>query len=229
MLEKSHKNVSCETCLVREISLFKSLSGDEVTHMDNKKVCSYFKKNQPLFIEGTFPRGVFCIHSGKVKIFTIGESGKEQIIHIAKEGEVVGFRTMFSDEPYKLSATAIEECNICLIKREDFLEYLQKKPELMQSVLKNLSMELGQRAVFIKNMAQKTVRERLAAVLLILDEVYTDEMINLSREDLANYVGTATETVIRLLKEFKDDELIEVHVRKIEILNRNKLEREAGN
>lgn len=229
MLEKSHKNVSCETCLVREISLFKSLSGDEVTHMDNKKVCSYFKKNQPLFIEGTFPRGVFCIHSGKVKIFTIGESGKEQIIHIAKEGEAVGFRTMFSDEPYKLSATAIEECNICLIKREDFLEYLQKKPELMQSVLKNLSMELGQRAVFIKNMAQKTVRERLAAVLLILDEVYTDEMINLSREDLANYVGTATETVIRLLKEFKDDELIEVHVRKIEILNRNKLEREAGN
>lgn len=229
MLEKSHKNVSCETCLVREISLFKSLSGDEVTNMDNKKVCSYFKKNQPLFIEGTFPRGVFCIHSGKVKIFTIGESGKEQIIHIAKEGEVVGFRTMFSDEPYKLSATAIEECNICLIKREDFLEYLQKKPELMQSVLKNLSMELGQRAVFIKNMAQKTVRERLAAVLLILDEVYTDEMINLSREDLANYVGTATETVIRLLKEFKDDELIEVHVRKIEILNRNKLEREAGN
>lgn len=229
MLEKSHKNVSCETCLVREISLFKSLSGDEVTHMDNRKVCSYFKKNQPLFIEGTFPRGVFCIHSGKVKIFTIGESGKEQIIHIAKEGEVVGFRTMFSDEPYKLSATAIEECNICLIKREDFLEYLQKKPELMQSVLKNLSMELGQRAVFIKNMAQKTVRERLAAVLLILDEVYTDEMINLSREDLANYVGTATETVIRLLKEFKDDELIEVHVRKIEILNRNKLEREAGN
>lgn len=229
MLEKSHKNVSCETCLVREISLFKSLSGDEVTHMDNKKVCSYFKKNQPLFIEGTFPRGVFCIHSGKVKIFTIGESGKEQIIHIAKEGEVVGFRTMFSDEPYKLSAIAIEECNICLIKREDFLEYLQKKPELMQSVLKNLSMELGQRAVFIKNMAQKTVRERLAAVLLILDEVYTDEMINLSREDLANYVGTATETVIRLLKEFKDDELIEVHVRKIEILNRNKLEREAGN
>jgi CRP/FNR family transcriptional regulator len=229
MLEKSHKHVSCETCLVREISLFKSLTGDEITHMDNQKVCSYYKKNQPLFIEGTFPRGVFCIHSGRVKIFTIGESGKEQIIHIAKAGEVVGFRTMFSDEPYKLSATAIEECNICLIKREDFLDYLQKKPELMHSVLKNLSMELGQRAVFIKNMAQKTVRERLASVLLILEEVYEGEMINLSREDLANYVGTATETVIRLLKEFKDDNLLEIHVRKIEILNKGALEREAGN
>jgi CRP/FNR family transcriptional regulator len=197
--------------------------------MDNQRVCSYYKKNQPLFIEGTFPRGVFCIHSGRVKIFTIGESGKEQIIHIAKAGEVVGFRTMFSDEPYKLSATAIEECNICLIKREDFLDYLQKKPELMHSVLKNLSMELGQRAVFIKNMAQKTVRERLASVLLILEEVYEGEMINLSREDLANYVGTATETVIRLLKEFKDDNLLEIHVRKIEILNKGALEREAGN
>jgi CRP/FNR family transcriptional regulator len=229
MLEKSHKHVSCETCLVREISLFKSLTGDEITHMDNQKVCSYYKKNQPLFIEGTFPRGVFCIHSGRVKIFTIGESGKEQIIHIAKAGEVVGFRTMFSDEPYKLSATAIEECNICLIKREDFLDYLQKKPELMHSVLKNLSMELGQRAVFIKNMAQKTVRERLASVLLILEEVYEGEMINLSREDLANHVGTATETVIRLLKEFKDDNLLEIHVRKIEILNKGALEREAGN
>lgn len=229
MLEKSHKHVSCETCPVREISLFKTLSGDEVTEMDNKKVCTYYKKNQPLFIEGTFPRGVFCIHSGKVKIYTIGESGKEQIIHIAKAGEVVGFRTMFSDEPYKLSATAIEECNICLIKREDFLDYLQKKPELMQSVLKNLSVELGLRAVFIKNMAQKTVRERLASVLLLLEEVYEEEMINLSREDLANYVGTATETVIRLLKEFKDDGIIEIHTRKIEVLNHNLLEREAGN
>jgi len=228
MLDKSHKYVSCETCQVRKDSLFSSFCTEEVHQLDENKVCSFYRKNQPLFVEGTFSRGVYCINDGKVKIFTIGESGKEQIIHIAKEGDVVGFKAMFSDDPYKLSATTLEESNICFIKKEDFLSHLESNPGLLQTVLKELSKELGERAVFIKNMAQKSVRERLATILLILDGVYKDEMINLSREDLANFVGTATETVIRLLKEFKEEQLIEIHVRKIEILDRKKLLREAG-
>ena len=101
-------------------------------------------------------------------------------------------------------------------------------PNLRNGIMKELSKELAERAKFITNMAQKSVRERLAFALLILDDVYEDEMVNLSREDLANFVGTATETLIRLLKDYKEEGLIETHTRKIEILNRDGLLRLAG-
>jgi CRP/FNR family transcriptional regulator len=94
--------------------------------------------------------------------------------------------------------------------------------------MKELSKELGDRAVFITNMAQKSVRERLAFALLILGDVYDKEEINLTREDLANFVGTATETLIRLLKDFKEEGIIEIHTRKLEIINKDRLMHVAG-
>lgn len=219
MPDKSHRHVTCETCKTRHDSLFKSFCNEEVGGLDAMKSCSYFKKNQPLFIEGSIPRGVFCLNSGKVKIFARGEEGKEQIIHLAKEGEIVGFRAMFSGEPYKVSATTLEECNICFISKSDFLDLVDTNATLRNGIMKELSTELADRATFITNMAQKSVRERLAFSLLLLNDIYKDEMINLSREDLANFVGTATETLIRLLKDFKEEELIQTHARKIEILD----------
>ncbi len=228
MLDKSHKNANCATCEIRSNSLFQSFCDEELTNLNDSKSCSYFKKNQPLFIEGNLPRGVFCMYQGKVKIFTRGDSGKEQIIHIAKEGEVIGFRAMFSGDPYKLSATTLEESNICFITKENFLDMIDTNPTLRKGIMKELSKELGERAVFITNMSQKSVRERLAYSLLILGDIYKPDLINLSREDLANFVGTATETLIRLLKDFKDEGLIEIHARKLEVLDENKLTHLAG-
>ena len=89
--------------------------------------------------------------------------------------------------------------------------------------MKELSTELANRVTYITNMAQKSVRGRLAFALILLEEIYTGEMINLTREDLANFVGTATETLIRLLKDFKEEEIIQTHGRKIEILDRDEL------
>lgn len=228
MLDKSHKHVSCEKCLSRKNSLFGAFCDDETTELNEHKACSYYKKGQPLFIEGSTPRGVFCINEGKVKIFTRGEEGKEQIIHIAKAGEIVGFRAMFSGEPYKVAADTLEECNICFINKSDFLDMVDSNPTLRNGIMKELSRELADRATFITNMAQKSVRERLAFSLIILQDVYQDEMINLTREDLANFVGTATETLIRLLKDFKEEKLIQTHARKIEILDKEGLLKVAG-
>lgn len=223
MLDKSHKHVSCATCGARKSSLFGSFCDHEVSVVDESKSCSFYKKSQPLFIEGSFPRGVFCLNQGKVKVFTRGDEGKEQIIHIAREGEIIGFRAMFSGEPYKVSATTLEECNICFIGKEDFLSMIDTNPTLRNGIMKELSKELGDRAIFITNMAQKSVRERLAFALLILGDIYGDEQINLTREDMANFVGTATETLIRLLKDFKDEGMIEIHTRKLEIIDKEKL------
>jgi len=228
MLDKSHKHVACESCGARKNSLFGHFCDQDIDHLDDVKTCAFYKKNQPLFIEGSFPRGVFCMNEGKVKVFTRGDEGKEQLIHIAKEGEIIGFRAMFSGEPYKVSATALEECNICFIAKEDFLNMIDTNPTLRNGIMKELSKELGERAIFITNMAQKSVRERLAFALLILGDVYGKEEINLTREDMANFVGTATETLIRLLKDFKDEGMIEIHTRKLEITDKEKLMRLAG-
>lgn len=228
MLDKSHKHVACDTCGARKFSLFNSVSEGELGGLDHAKSCSYYKKNQALFIEGSYPRGVYCINQGKVKVFARGDEGKEQIIHIAKHGEIIGFRSMFSEEPYKVSATTLEESNICFIRRDDFLNMMDTNQVLRNGIIKELSKELGDRALFITNMAQKSVRERLAFALLILDEIYGEEQINLTREDLANFVGTATETLIRLLRDFKDEGIIETHTRKVEIVDKNRLMQLAG-
>lgn len=228
MLEKSHKHVTCGNCLSRKDSLFCSMVGDDLATIDQNKSCSYFKKDQPLFIEGSMPRGVFCLNDGKVKIYSRGEEGKEQIIHVATSGEIVGFRAMFSGEPYSVAANTLEESNICFIAKSDFLSLVDTNVTLRNGILKELSKELGERASFIKNMAQKSVRERLAAALLILNDIYKEDFINLSREDLANFVGTATETLIRLLKDFKDEGFVKTHVRKIEVLDKEGLIQLAG-
>ena len=228
MLDKSHKYVSCATCQARKKSLFSANFDENLSHLEEHKSCSYFKKNQPLFIEGSFPRGVYCLNQGKVKVFARGDEGKEQIIHIAKEGEIIGFRAMFSGDMYKVSATALEDANICFISKDDFLDMIDTNPTLRNGIMRELSKELGDRAIFITNMAQKSVRERLAAALIILDDVYSGEQINLTREDLANFVGTATETLIRLLKDLKEEGVIDIHTRKLEIIDKDKLMKIAG-
>lgn len=228
MLNRSQSTINNEGNNLNGNSLFYLLYSDDALRIKNEKATSFYKKNKPLFIEGSYPRGVFCIISGKVKVFSTGETGKEQIIRIAGAGDVVGFRALFSEEPYRLSATTLEQSSIFFIKIEDFLELVHSQPELLQAVLRELSKESGERADFIKAMAQKTVRERLAIVLLVLESIYKDDLINLSREDLANFVGTATETLIRLLKDFKDENLIEVQGRKIKLIDVDKIYQESG-
>jgi CRP-like cAMP-binding protein len=228
MPKKSIKHITCLTCAGRKDSLLGVLYEDELDHVNAHKDSKYYKKNQSLFLEGSSPRGVYCINEGMVKIFQCGDEGKEQIIRIAKSGEIVGFKSLFNEVPYQVAAETLEESNICFIGKDDFLDMMDANPFLRKAVIKELSHELSDREDFITNMSQKSVRERLAFTMIILQKVYEKEPINLSREDLANFVGTATETLIRLLKDFKDEGIIEVHTRKITVLNLEKLINIAG-
>ncbi len=227
-VEKSYKHVNCETCTSRVDGFFGQFTSEEVKELNRFKSCQFYKKNQTIFVDGSFPRGVYCINHGKVKVYALGDEGKEQIVHIAKEGEVVGFRAMLSGQAYRLSATTLEDAKICFIPKEFFLNILDKNVNLRNSLIQKLSEELGERAIFITNLAQKTVRERLAYSLLVLMGIYGDDPINLSREDLANFVGTATETLIRLLRDFKEEGLIDTQARKIFIQNKEGLFALAG-
>jgi len=228
MVTQSSKHASCDTCKSRANSMFGHFTCGETAELNELKRCSFYKKKQSLFLSGSSPRGVYCLNEGKVKIFSIGEQGKEHIVHLAKTGEIIGFRAMMSGEPYQVSAEALEDCNVCFIAKEDFLNMIETNALLRKNVMQSLSQELNLRTKLLTNMAQKTVRERLAFSLLYLDGLYDQESINLSREDLANFVGTATETLIRLLKEFKEEALIEVHARRLTVLERQKLTLLAG-
>ena len=228
MLIKSYKQITCSICATKSNSFINTLTDSELSELEKSRGCSYYKKQDSLFVEGSFPRGVFCLNQGKVKVFARGDEGKEQIIHIAKQGEIIGFRAMLSGDAYKVSAETLEECAVCFITKEEFFKMIDSNTEFRNEIIKGLSKELGEKAVSITDMAQKSVRERIASSLLQLKDIYGEEPINLSREDLANYVGTATETLIRFLKEFKEEGLINILTRKVFIIDSAKLHKISG-
>ena len=181
--------------------------------------CELYKKGSSFFHEGSRPNGIFFIHKGKVKIYKHGD-GREQIIKIAKEGEMLGYRAILADEQFPVSAKTLEDCHLCFIPKHIFLEALLGSPAFSQKILKEACRELDMMTGVLTHMAQKTVHERIVHTLLELGEMYGESPINLKREDLAGLVGTATETLIRFLSELKESGLVEVQGRKIIIKNK---------
>lgn len=234
MSTKKNIKIPCALCPGKEHSLFEELSRDDLEALSMHKTCIRYKKGQTLFYEGTRPMGIFCINSGKVKVYKISSEGKEQILKLGKPGDFLGYRALISEEFYNSSATVIEEGAICYIPKSDFLEILHRNPTFFRKMAKQVAHELGVMEQKLVTIAQKSVRERLAATLLMLKETYGmegDESnlidIALSREDLANIIGTATETVIRLLSDFKNQGLISLQGKKIKVMNSRGLIREA--
>jgi CRP/FNR family transcriptional regulator len=227
--------IECEKCAVRDGSLIGGMCAHSLTEINRNKSCTVYKKNQVIFHEGTRPLGVFCINSGKIKVYKTGAEGKDQIIQILKAGDLMGYRAMLSEDQYPVSAETLEESAICFIPKTDFLQVLNEDSAFAKIMLKSMSKDLGEMADSLTTLAQKPVRERLAGALLMLQDTYGMDgiedgpvEINLTREDLANIVGTATETLIRLLHDFKEEELIETQGRKIRVLEPKKLFRVAN-
>ena len=214
----------CESCSLESGSLFKHLTTEEVNILNFEKDFRQYKRGDILYQEGNRISGFFCINSGIIKVFKTGFDGKEQIIRFAKMGDIIAYRSVLSNELACTSAKVIEDCQVCFIPSEILTQFIKTNPAYSLELLKLACHELGEANSFITDIAQKTVRERLAEILLLLvnDFGLDNEQflkISLTREELANIVGTATESVIRLLSEFKSDKLVELNGRKIKILN----------
>lgn len=223
-MKKKFESPECSTCGSRHKSIFCDLSVDEVKEIDDFKACNIYSKGQVIFNEGNRTNGVYCVNKGKIKLYQIGAEGKEQIIRFAQAGDVIGYRALLSEEPLSSSAEAIEESAVCFIPKTQILSMITQNTNFNFKLLKTLSHELGESAKIITDLAQKPVRERLAETLLMLKDTFDlDEekviQVKLSREELANIVGTATESVIRLLSEFKKDNMIAVEGRNIKLIN----------
>lgn len=220
----------CDSCSLETGSIFKYLTPDEVVILNYSKDFRQYKRGDILYQEGNRISGFFCIHKGIIKVFKTGFDGKEQIIRFAKDGDIIAYRSVLSNELACTSAKVIEDCQVCFIPSEILISFIKTNSAYSLELLKLACHELGEANSFITDIAQKTVRERLAEVLLLLVNDFGldgEQFLNISltREELANIVGTATESVIRLLSEFKSDKLVELNGRKIKILNKKGLEK----
>jgi CRP-like cAMP-binding protein len=187
-------------------------------------------KGEVVFKEGTSPTGIYYIKQGKVKKYKVDNFGKEQIIYVANAGELIGYHAILAAEPFPDSAAALEATVLGFIPKQDFLETLDQSKILSKRLLRTLSHEFGVLANSISVVAHRPVRERLAISLLVLREKFKTEtpegeqiVVNVSRDDIAGMVGATRENVVRLLRDFKDEKLIETKGRKIYILDLKRL------
>lgn len=220
----------CDKCALDTGAIFRYLTRDEVDMINFEKEFRLFRRGDVLYNEGSRISGFYCIHSGIIKVFKTGLDGKEQIIRFAKPGDIIAYRSVLSNEVACTSAKVIEDCQVCFIPAEILISLVKSNSTYALELLKLACHELGEANSFITDIAQKTVRERLAEILLLLVHDFgLDEQnylqISLTREELANIVGTATESVIRLLSEFKSDKLVELTGRKIMVLDKKGLEK----
>jgi len=227
-LKNFFETPSCEACASRLNNVFCTLSDNQVNELALDKSCNIYKKGQLIFYEGNRPTGLYCVNQGKVKIFQTGEEGKEQILRLAKEGDLLGYRSLISGEPYSASGAVMEDAVVCYVPRKTFFELMQKNSELSTRMMQLLSHDLKEAEARITGLAQKPVRERMAETILMLREFYgtdNDEIIkaSVSREDIAGIVGTSTETCIRVIAEFKHEKLIELAGKRIKVANLNGL------
>jgi len=229
------ENTHCRDCKHRHGGRFKDISPESLETLSSNKTCNIYKKGQLLLHEGSRPMGVYCIKQGKVKVFKLGQQGKEQITAILKEGDLVGYRAMLGDSLFHVSVEALEDVVACHIPKSDFMFAFENDKSLHAKIIGELSNEVMGLTAIITDLAQKPVRERTAAALVMLRDVYHNGTeddapvdINLTRESLANIVGTATETLIRILHDFKEEGLIESKGRKLTVKDLKTLERVGG-
>lgn len=191
----------------------------------DKKVKSVKKKTE-IFAEGDTPLSVFFVKSGNVKTFKSHPDGKELIMNLYTTNDFFGFEPILENTEYSESAVAMQDSEIVSIPRHDFMTLIQRHPDISRSFIKLLCKKVGEREKQLLNLAYNSVRQRTAEALLkaapLTDSKST---IAISRDDLAKMVGTASESVIRVLSEFKDEGFIEIESGKIKIVHPAKLEK----
>ncbi len=210
----------CEQCIVREFSSLKALNKDELLKIAGCKTSYTIKKGEALFEEGETVNGIFCVKDGVCKLSKLSSNGKDQIVKLVSKGELLGQRSMISDEPVNLSAVALEDMQVCFIPKTEIMGMFNQNAKFSMNVVKSICGDLKEADDHLVNMAQKPVKSRLAETLLQLHEqfgVNADGSLNiqLSREEIASMIGTATESCIRLLSDLNKNNVIEISGKKI--------------
>lgn len=187
-----------------------------------------YKKKEFIYNEGSYPKGIYFVSAGKVKTSLTNNDGKELITGLYDQGDFFGYLALLEETKYSDTATAMAESEICLIPKDDFYKLVYNSPDVSKKFIKMLSNELAAKEEQLLKLAYNSVRKRVAEALTTLHDKYSIQndvkfSMKISRDDLSNIVGTSTETVIRTLSDFKDEQLVDLKGSTISILNYNKL------
>ena len=211
---------------LRQISIFSELEDEFLEKIYKISRVRKYEKGRIIFMEGEPGEAFFYIKSGLVKISKLSRDGREHILHVLNEGHVFAEVTLFSNTEYPATAEVLEDAEIGIIKNEDLEKVIKENPDLSLQMIKYLNKRLVEAHMKIRNLALYDTYERTAQALVKLAEDYGKKSskgvnldINISRQELANIVGTTRETVIRALTAFKKERLIGIEKNTITIID----------
>lgn len=221
---------SCRNCEKRkDHALFCNLSINELDKFSEDRADNFYKKGQVIFYEGNRGHGIYCIHKGKVKVHKDRDDGKEQIVRLARDGELLGYRSLLGDEPYNATATAIEDSVICYVRKSKFLDVVENNVQLTHKVMKLLTGDLKESERKLVSITQKPALERIGEALLILKEKFGLKEdaktldIAITRREIGDLAGVSTETTIRILAELNKTSALHLNGKSIELTDLRKL------
>lgn len=183
-------------------------------------------KKQLIYAEGKRPKNLFYLKSGKVKTFKMHEDGKEYITNLYSPGDYLGYSALLENSSYDDTAEVLEDAEVILIPKDDFLQSVYKDLNIAGKFIRLITHDVKEKENRLLHLAYDSLRKRVAKALVDINEKFNKDQtpqISISREDIAQYVGTATESLIRTLSDFKSENLVEIKEGKIHILNVEKL------
>jgi len=195
--------------------------------IENRNVNTYRKK-QIIYSQGNHPNRLYYVIKGKVKTFRIHDDGKELVTELYSPGDFLGYIALLEETVYKDTAEALEETELAVIPKEEFEELLNRNPEVTKKFIQLLAKHITENENHLLGLAYNSLRKKVAEALIMLQKKYKnnqdDFSINISRENLAHIAGTATESLIRTLGDFRHEKLIEINGIGIKIVNYTNLE-----
>ena len=198
-----------------------------IKHLSDQYAVETFHKKQTLYQEAKRPRFLYYLVSGKVKAFKSHEDGKEYITDLFSAGDFIGYTALIEDKNYDDSASILEDAEIMQIPRDEFLGMIYSDINIATKFIRIVTQNVKEKEERLLNLAYSSLRKRVARALVDIHEKFNKDgqknLIEFSREDIAQYVGTATESLIRTLSDFKGENLIEIKSGKISITNLDKL------
>jgi len=219
------QHFSCSELLKSTNSVFRTLPKELLDKIDEVKVCKVFKKGDFIFQEAGDAKGVYFISKGKVKVSQLGVDGKYQILHLSKEGDVLGYRAALSGDLFSCSAIAMEDCHICFIPNTIFVELVANNSKLALNIIHLFSDELKKIESNLTKSSQRPVKDRVAQALLSLKNKYglladgqTIDVV-VKRKEIANMVGSTRETITRVLYHLQEINLIQLETKTIKIVD----------
>lgn len=211
------KTIACHQCRTFQKGIFSGLTPAELKIFEKAKSMRSYAAKDTLFRQGDAVEGLFCVHSGKIKMYSETDAAHRQIIGFVSEGEILGHSDLFSDHGYTISAAAAEDTTICFMEKQKVLEALELNPVVLLKLMRQMGRALSLTQRLLSDSSYKSVRVRFVEFLLRMHEKYgvTQEDgaridVVLSRTDIAQAVGARLETIVRLIREFSEEKLISV-------------------